>query len=405
MGSEKIKVRSYHRWQQQKNKIASTTITIYYGGECRILNYSNSRSDVYEFKGDVRMESSTSTIFIASMNHPNIPHTIKPHPRKFDADAMNTISAFEIKAAPPEQLPDCSNTLDAPAILFSTGGHAGNHFHRFSDVLIPLFVTSLRFNRDVIFLVTNHDSRLTSQHRKTLEILSRYEVVDIDRENQTLCFPNVIVGLRAHEHDLSIDPSPFSSFSTRNFTKLLRSAYSLERDSVGDHYRPRMLLIPRTKSRRLTNEVEVVELARRLGFDSVVHKVGHQLESAAKIVNSFDVMVGVHGAALTNMLFLPENAIVIQITPVGLHNFARTCYGRPPEEMKLKYLEYKVRLNESSLFGKYPDHSLIYTNPVQYCHKRGFQVCKNMYMDNQDVNLDLPRFQDTLLKALYLLAT
>ncbi|KAG6436332.1 hypothetical protein SASPL_101228 [Salvia splendens] len=215
---------------------------------------------------------------------------------------MNTISAFQIKAAPPEKLSDCTQTLDSPAILFSTGGHAGNHFHRFSDVLIPLFATSLRFNRDVVFLVTNHDSRLTSQHRKTLEIVSRYEVVDINRENQTMCFPNMIVGLIAHEHDLSIDPSPFSTFSTRNFTKLLRSVYSLERDSVGYHHRPRMLVIPRTRSRRLTNEVEVVEL----GFDSVVHKMDHHLESAAKIINTFDVMVGVHGAALTNMLFSTE---------------------------------------------------------------------------------------------------
>ncbi|XP_057809076.1 alpha-1,3-arabinosyltransferase XAT3-like [Salvia miltiorrhiza] len=313
---------------------------------------------------------------------------------------MTTVSAFQIKA---DKLPHCTQTLAAPAILFSTGAHAGNHFHSIADVLVPLFATSHRFNRHVIFLVTNHDSRLTSKHTKTLQRLSKYDVVDIDAQNQTLCFPGMIVGLRAHTTDLSIDPSPFSSFSARNFTKLLRSAYSLERESVRGHYRPRMLIISRARSRRLSNEVEVVELARSLGFECVAQDLRGEIESVAKIVNSVDVMVGVHGAGLTNMVFLPENGVVIQITPVGLHNFAKQCYGSAEEEMKLKYLEYKVRLNESSLLGKYGAQSQVYTNPVQFCHKRGFDVCKHVFLDNQDVNLDLGRFRDTLLKALDLL--
>lgn len=65
---------------------------------------------------------------------------------------------------------------------------------------------------------------------------------------------------------------------------------------------------PRVRSRRLTNDLEVVDLARRLGFESVAQDFGWKVNSVAKIVNAFDVMVGVHGAALTNMVFLSENA-------------------------------------------------------------------------------------------------
>ncbi|KAL1563357.1 alpha-1,3-arabinosyltransferase XAT3-like [Salvia divinorum] len=377
-----------------------------YGAESGVLNYSNSRSDAYEFTGDVRLEGSSATIFIGStVNHPNIPHTIKPYARKFVAVAMKSVSAFKIKAPPPEKLPHCTKTMDAPAIVFSTGGFSKNYFHSVTDVMLPLFATSQRFKRNVIFLVTNQNSsRITSEHRKTLETLSRYEVVDIDRENRTLCFKNMIVGLKAHPSDLSIDPSPFSSLSTRNLTRLLRTTYSLKRDSVGDHSRPRLLIVSRKKYRKLANELELVELARELGFDPALHDLGDHLESSAKIVNSFDVMVAVHGSALTNMIFLPENAIVIQIIPWALNYYGRVCFGMNPQEMKLKYLEYSITPNESSFLGNYSNDSLLYTNPIKYRDKIGEPAYFMLILTKQNVNLDLARFKDTLLKALDLMA-
>ncbi|XP_047945000.1 alpha-1,3-arabinosyltransferase XAT3-like [Salvia hispanica] len=394
---------SYHNYHI-KLVIILTRMTEY-GDHSRMKNYSNDRSDMYEFTGDVRLQGSRTTIFIGSPIDNNIPHEIKPYARKYDRSSLVAISSIQIKAAPPEKLPVCRKTLDVPGILFSTGGYTHNYFHSITDVMVPLFATSQRFNRNVIFLVTNHNaSRFTTEHRKTLESLSRHEVVDIDIENRTLCFTNMIVGLKAHPFDLSIDPSPFSSLSTRNLTRLLRSIYSLKRDSVGDHNRPRLLVVSRKRKRRLANEVQLVELARELGFDYVLQDLGDHLESAAKIVNSIDVLVGVHGAGLTNMVFLPENAIVIQIIPLGMTDNARGMFGANPEEMKLKYLDYIITPNESSLLGKFPNNSLIYTNSTQYCENIGPQDCYNIFYQLQDVKLDLARFKDTLLKALDIMA-
>ena len=69
-----------------------------------------------------------------------------------------------------------------------------------------------------------------------------------------------------------------------------------------------MLIVSRTKNRKLMNELELLKLARMLGFDPAIHDLGDHVEYSAKIVNTFDIMVAVHGSALTNMLFLPENA-------------------------------------------------------------------------------------------------
>ncbi|KAH6776780.1 hypothetical protein C2S52_014341 [Perilla frutescens var. hirtella] len=372
-----------------------------------IWNYSNFRTDAYEVEGDVRIQGSSSTIFIASGRRWRSTRTIyiKPHPLKFSKFAMAAVTNFTMKTGPPDTIPQCTRIMEVPAILFSTGGIVGNHFHRISDVLIPLFATSERFHRRVVFLVTNWDSRLISNHIKTLEKLSKYVVRDIDGDDEILCFPRMMVGLKANELGLSIDPMPSSSFSMRNFTRLLRAAYSLERASVHVHNRPRMLVVTRGSSRRLMNHAEVGDMARSLGFEVVAQDFGGNMTSIAELVNTVDVMVGVHGAGLTNMVFLPENAVVIQITPLGIGQNAEMCYGRVQlEEMKLKYLEYKVGLNESSLAGKYPDDSQIYKNTADYCLAIGFRMCKEVFMDNQDVTLHLPTFKKTLSQVLDLLA-
>ncbi|KAH6820711.1 hypothetical protein C2S53_003406 [Perilla frutescens var. hirtella] len=376
-----------------------------------IWNYSNSRTDAYEVEGDIRIQGSSSTIFIASNSSSGgrrraIHITVKPHPRKFDKSAMVSVRSFKMKTGPPDTIPQCTRIMEVPAILFSTGGHVGNHFHRITDVFVPLFATSQQFHRRVLFLVTNRDSQLTSNYRETLERLSEYVVRDIDGDDEILCFPRMMVGLKASKLGLSIDPTPSSSFSMRNFSRLLRAVYSLKRESVDMQPwpRPRMLLVTRGSSRRLTNHVEVGNMARSLGFEVVAQDFGGNVTSIAELVNAADVMVGVHGAGLTNMVFLPENAVVIQITPLGMDHFAEICYGRvPAEEMKLKYLEYMVMLNESSLAGKYPDDSEVYKNSVDYCLAIGFSMCKKVFMDNQDVTLHLPTFRKTLSQALDLL--
>ena len=83
---------------------------------------------------------------------------------------------------------------------------------------------------------------------------------------------------------------------------------------------------------------------------------------------------------------------------------ASEMFGANPEEMKLKYLEYTITPNESSLFGKYPNHSLIYTDSTQYCVNIGPRACYGLFYQLQDVKLDLASFKDTLLQALDIMA-
>ncbi|KAK6127666.1 hypothetical protein DH2020_038582 [Rehmannia glutinosa] len=270
-----------------------------------IHNFTNSKSQVYELNGDIRIQGNSSTIFIISSTLTQQQHNITswtttPYARKNDNLAMKKAKKFKIIHQTPQTAPACSRKFDIPTIVFSTGGYAGNHFHDFTDLLIPLYLTSHQFDKKVIFLVSDKRSWWTSKYRAILENLSKYKIIYIDDEtHQVLCFSRMTVGLKAHK-ELGIDSSEPPHYSMTDFRRFLRRTYSLDREFVNItiHNRPKLLIVSRRKTRHLTNEGEVADMARRLGFEVVVQEMGWQVSQVAKFVNGFDVMVGVHGRGL-----------------------------------------------------------------------------------------------------------
>ncbi|KAL7139470.1 hypothetical protein ABFS83_09G053200 [Erythranthe nasuta] len=373
-----------------------------------IYNLSNSRSEVLEMNGDIRIHGSSSTIFVPSNSLQEDSHsnwTLQPYARKADVFVMQYITKWKIKYHAAGIFPVCHRNFSIPAIVFSTGGYAGNQFHDFTDLLIPLYLTSQPFNRTVLFLITDKRYSWISKYKEILNKLSKYEVVNIDKKSHVMCFPKLVFGLKSHK-EFGINPSEFPYHSINDFKNFLRNTYSLERETIDDYYsskrRPRMLIVSRNNTRFLKNEGEVENMARVLGFEVVVREIEQNISLVAKLVNSFDVIMGVHGAGLTNMVFLPDNAVVVEIVPFGLENLAEPYFRIPSKEMKLRYLEYKVSLNESSLLGKYADDSAVYRDPGGI-QKKGFLHFRTVYLDNQDVSLDCGRFRDTLLQALEIL--
>lgn len=382
-----------------------------------ICNLSHPRSDVCEVSGDIRIHGNSSTIVIASSEgeffEGNISsRNIKPYARKGDNIAMSRVRTVTIRTAKnSDEIPECSRNYSIPAIVFSTRGYAGNHFHDFSDVLIPLYLTSKEFNGDVQFLITDKQSWWTDKYRTVLQKLSRYELIDMDNENQVLCFPRIILGLKANK-EFSIDTSNSSS-SMKEYTKFLKKTYSLKRETANHlsndtaaTQKPRLLIISRGKTRRLLNAEEIADVARSLGFKPVIKETDGNVASVAEFVNSFDVMVGVHGAGLTNMVFLPENAVIIQIIPLGgMEWLAKTDFEVPAQDMNLRYLGYKISPEESSLIQQYPYEHVILLKEPGAIYKKGWRSFRSIYLDNQDVKVDVIRFRQILHKAYDLLRT
>ncbi|XP_010916281.1 alpha-1,3-arabinosyltransferase XAT3-like isoform X2 [Elaeis guineensis] len=380
-----------------------------------ICDFSSPRSDVCKMEGDVRIHGKSSSVVFVTSNQMRTPESneswrVKPYTRKSHKTAMKKIREVSVKMSNSIDAPRCTLNHSIPAVVFAIGGYTGNLYHDFADVLLPLFITSRQFNGEAQLLITNSQLGWVHKYRHILKRLGRYEIIDFDNDDQVRCYPHAIVGLESYK-DMYIDPlrDP-NGYSILDFTKFLSGVYSLDRDSpikMGEHpeKKPRLAIIDRHRTRRLINIEEIVKMAEELGYEVLRAEAKFETDVAdfARIINSCDVMMGVHGAGLTNMIFLPRNAVFIQVVPWGgLEWVAKYDYGDPAKNMKLQYMEYGTSKEESTLIDLYPRDHPVLKDPTSF-HRQGWNAMAKVYMVEQSVKLDLRRFRTVLLKALELL--
>ena len=143
-----------------------------------------------------------------------------------------------------------------------------------------------------------------------------------------------------------------------------------------------------------------MKMAEEIGFRVEVIRPRPRTELARiyQALNSSEVMIGVHGAAMTHFLFMRPGSVFIQVIPLGTEWAADAYYGEPARKLGLKYIGYQILPRESSLYDKYDKNNPVLRDPRSVSNK-GWQYTKSIYLDNQKVRLNLRRFQRRLLRA------
>ncbi|CAO2193373.1 unnamed protein product [Urochloa humidicola] len=371
--------------------------------ECKM----EGRSDTCEVDGDVRTNGTALSVTLVPATASSLERRewmIRPYSRRFASLKKVTVTQLDDPAA----APPCTVTHGTPAVLFAVGGYAGNYWHDYTDILVPLFVASRRFRGEVTFLISNiqFQPRWLVKYKSFLRGLSKYDYVDMDADGeQVRCFRHVTVGLRL-DKEFSIVPELVPGdrrLAMPDFTAFLRETYSLPRGTAsGKEKKPRMILIHRGHYRRILNEPEAAGAAEAAGFEVVVTELrGDAAEvEQARAVNSFDAIVGLHGAGLTNAVFLPAGGVVIQVVPYGkMEHIARAEFGEPVADMGLRYLEYSVAAEESSLMETLgPEHPAV--KDPDSVHRSGWSQVFEFYLAKQNVRINVTRFAPTLEQAI-----
>ncbi|KAF3774998.1 Protein O-linked-mannose beta-1-4-N-acetylglucosaminyltransferase 2 [Nymphaea thermarum] len=395
----------------------SCSLTLKNGSIC--CDRNGFRSDICYMKGDVRILPATSSVFCYTNDTKEQEETtkIKPYTRKWETSVMNTIEELTlIRTSSSPHLHQCDVHHSVPAIVFSTGGYTGNVYHEFNDGILPLYITSQSYKKEVVFVILEFHNWWVTKYGDILSHLTNYPPIDFARIDQRHCFSEAVVGLNIHD-DLTVNPSlmhrdPKSIVDFRNmlddaYTPRIRAIRKEEGDEADKDESdlrpissPKLVIISRNDSRAILNQESLVKLAEELGFVVEVLWPTRTTELAKiyRALNSSDVMVGVHGAAMTHFLFMRPGTVFIQVVPLGTDWAAQTYYGEPAVKLGLKYMRYKILPRESSLYAEYDKEDPVLTNPRSLT-KKGWEVTKHLYLERQNVILDMKRFRKRLEMA------
>ncbi|CAL4971553.1 unnamed protein product [Urochloa decumbens] len=376
-------------------------------GKAKPTCYTTSkRSERCDASGDIRVDGNRSTIYVSGIDRE---WRTKPYARYHDPVAMAHVREYTLKplGAAGDAAPACTKNHSVPGFMFSNGGFSGNLYHDYTDVLVPLFISTHQFKGRVKFLLSGMKPWWVAKFTPFFQQLTRYDVIDVDNDQEVHCFPRILIGATFHK-DMGVDPrrSP-GHVSVVDFKRALRRAFGLEREAASrggatGTGKPRLLIISRRGSRRFLNERDMARAAAEAGFEVRVAEPDQHTDMAtfAKLVNSADVMIGVHGAGLTNMVFLPRGAVLIQVVPFGgLEWLTSVTFKDPAADMEVNYMDYNVKLEESSLIDQYPRNHQVLTDPYAV-HKQGWDALKTAYLDKQNIRVDLDRFKATLQEAM-----
>ncbi|KAL0761365.1 PREDICTED: protein O-linked-mannose beta-1,4-N-acetylglucosaminyltransferase 2-like [Brassica oleracea var. oleracea] len=389
------------RIDQAPQEMTSSTIT---------CDRSHTDYDLCSINGTCSLDQRTGTLAlmdpISSTSAP-IVEKIRPYPRKTDNWVMPRIKELTLTSGTLVYTRSCDITHDSPAIVFSAGGYTGSIYHDFIDGFIPLFITanSIYPDHDFIIVVVNPKEWWMPRYMDVLGAFTKHKTILLENENAssiTHCFTSAFVGLISHGPML-IDPIRLpNSKSLVDFHNLLDKAYNTNLSTL-ESQKPRLILVSRygNVGRVILNEKHIKEMLEDVGFEVIIFRPSKttSLKEAYKLIKSSHGMVGVHGAALTHLLFLRPGSVLVQIVPLGLGWVAKTCFEYPAKGMELEYTEYRVNVGESSLVEKYSKDDLVLKDPIAYRGVDWNATKMNVYLKEQDVRLDVNRFREHMNKA------
>lgn len=118
---------------------------------------------------------------------------------------------------------------------------------------------------------------------------------------------------------------------------LMRELRDFVLDAYGVDRKPhRRIYVSRGRAtkRRIANEDEVIAILRHFDFE-IVYFEDHPFEEQVRIAAATKFMVSNHGAGLTNMLFMPEGGLILELRREGERE--RNCFFNQATTARLDY--------------------------------------------------------------------
>jgi capsular polysaccharide biosynthesis protein len=192
-----------------------------------------------------------------------------------------------------------------------------NYFHWCTDALSKLYLVCASFDNPRILLP------------------KEYRALDFVRQSLH-SFPEADVAYVPDEKSISVKRLQLLSYiaTPGNFnlkiineirTRLLRDFAGHNMDSEAHRKAEGKIYISRAKAdkRKIVNEISVLNTVEKLGYQIAITEDLSFIDQI-QLMHRSKVILGLHGAGLTNMLFMPTGSVVVEIRKEGdTHN---NCY-------------------------------------------------------------------------------
>lgn len=114
-------------------------------------------------------------------------------------------------------------------------------------------------------------------------------------------------------------------------------------------HKVRIGLISRRRKRFILNEYDLVQRIEQMGYECVLLPLEVMtLYEQMRALRSLDVLVGIHGSALDNSVFLHPESVIVQLLPFRVEH--RVTFRATAEAAQVKYLEWQLQDQSLAVF-------------------------------------------------------
>lgn len=245
---------------------------------------------------------------------------------------------------------DCDVVIEKPTFLMKLDATV-NMYHHFCDFLNLYASLHLNATQEDAFSTDTHvliweTYNYRSAFRETWEAFTSNDLWDLKTfRGDVVCFKNVVLPLLPRMIFGLYYNTPviygcensglFDAFCKHILHRLKIPEYKRTNKKI------RITFLSRTtKYRRIINEIELIEALKEndnLDVQRVVYDKDMSFKKQLEITRNSDVFIGIHGAGLTHLLFLPEWAVLFEVYNCEDNN----CYFDLARLKGIKYITWE----------------------------------------------------------------
>lgn len=187
-----------------------------------------------------------------------------------------------------------------------------------------------------------------------------------------------------------------------NSLALIRQALARIPNKPAGSERPRMTLILRDgNTRKIINEKLLIKTLKKLPVELGVYRFGTiSFSDQVAIIDQTDILMAMHGAALTHVLFMRPNSFVIELFPYG---FRKTVFDNISRLMGLKYMFWQNTHQNNTIFDwDYVENHRFTQVPKENIVGHAidwYNMDSKNYWRNQDTIVDIPELLNVWISA------